>query len=280
MPLKISEAFDKYIKYASTKNLSDSHIAHVQRTKRDMLAIVGDKNLSDLNLDDVFFYHKRIRVGKHDNTVRNYMVILRTVLGYSRICGAECLDKELIPLQKPIPASPSFLTASEVSRLIQNASDARGRFVISFLYSSGVRVSEFISLKRDCVKDGVFSVVGKNKKERVCFVDSRTLQLMDEYFETRDDNCDCIVSTRRTGVKPRTSTIRQIVHTAAVNSGMHKKITPHTLRHSFATNLLHNECDIRYISDMLGHSSIETTAIYTHVFDGELRKKYLIYHSV
>jgi site-specific recombinase XerD len=231
-------------------------------------------------MDDVARWVTTISVDRKPNSVRLYVVRVRVVLKYARTVGYKAINPELIPIPKREDTCRTFLTPDEVSKMIDCAFDIRNKFIISILYSSGIRVSELCSLRKDAIVDRQFMVIGKGKKARLCFIDGRTEQLMIEYLKTRKDHNDKLIVSHlyRKGVTK--GTIELVVKNTAHRAGIYKQVTPHVLRHSFATNFIRNNGSIKYLSVMLGHSSMDTTSIYTHVVDNDLKNQYDKFHSV
>lgn len=277
--MRISEGFTKYMNFLLIKGASKDHKIHVAAASRTLIEACGNKEFAELTLDDISNWYKEMRKDKSENSCSNYISILRMILKFLKQNDVECLDYSLVPLPKRTPSTPDYLTAKEVSKIIASNNNIRTKFIISLLYSSGIRVSELISLNIGQIKNRQFTVIGKNKKERLCFIDSRTEKLMNEYLETRDDSNDSLIVTRFK-TRPSRMAISQIVKNAVLKSGITgRHITPHTFRHSFATNFISNNGGIRYLSDLLGHSSLSTTAIYTHIVNNDLKMQYSTFHS-
>ena len=248
--------------------------------KDKIVRCLGDIEVEDLTLTDVQRWSREILVGRAWNTVRNDVVRLRAVLKYLHLIGVNCMDPELIPVPKREEVTRDFLTADEVESMIDNACNIRAKFVISLLYSSGIRLSEFLSLDRGDIQDKKFQVVGKGQKARLCFTDDRTISLMGEYLANRDDDNEALVVSRLNKERMTPTNVQMLVKNAAKAAGINKHVTPHVLRHSFATNFIHNNGNIRYLSTMLGHRSVATTMIYTHVVDNDLEQQYREFHTI
>ena len=279
--MKISEAFDLYKNnYMFYKSHSRRVLENHEYVKERLVASLGDKDIEELSLEDVQKWSSEILVGRAWNTVRNDVVRLRSVLKYLDLNGVECLNPELIPVPKREEVTRDFLTSDEVEAMIDNACNIRAKFVISLLYSSGIRLSEFLSLNRDSIQDKRFQVVGKGQKTRLCFTDDRTIDLMHDYLDTRNDESEALVVSRVRKERMTPTNVQMLVKNAARMAGIKKHVTPHVLRHSFATNFIHNNGNIRYLSTMLGHTSVATTMIYTHVVDNDLEKQYRQFHTI
>lgn len=186
-------------------------------------------------------------------------------------------------------------TKEQRNKETENLIILRDKAILELLFSAGLRVSELVSLNRDDINfdRGEFSVRGKGRKLRVAFLSDDAKKTLQEYFKKRKDiedalfiNLSCVetlhcnVSTREEKSKRLTSrSIQRIVQKYAKIAGIMKKVTPHTIRHSFATDLLFNGADIRSVQSMLGHSNIATTQIYTHVTDIQLKNVHSKFHG-
>ena len=287
--MKISEAFDLYKNnYMLLKQRSKRTLENQDLVKRYLLESVGDIELNELTVENVSKWLKEHREYKLPNgeirrrkvnTLRNDLARVRVVLRYMRALGYDCLDPELLPVPKREESIRCYLTAEEVTAMIDSACNLRNKVVISLLYSSGIRLSEMISLNRDSIVNRSFQVVGKGRKARLCFIDKRTEELLEQYLAQRHDNCDALIISYKYKSRMTPTNVQLLVKNSAKRAGITKKVTPHVLRHSFATNFLQNNGNIRYLSTMLGHSSVDTTLIYTHVVDNDLYAQYSSFHS-
>ncbi len=227
---------------------------------------------------------------------QNYHIIaLRNFLKYLAKRDIKSASAEKIELGKQEDREVTFLEAGELERLLTaptgNSLDAfRDRAMLSMLFSTGLRVSELCSLDRDKVdtKRGELSVIGKGRKIRLVFLSDEAKEKIAEYLAKRPDADEALFIripkngkfNKDSDLRLTTRSIQRIVHKYAVKGGiLGKKVSPHSLRHSFATNLLRNGADIRSVQAMLGHSSVTTTQIYTHVTDTQLREVHKKYHG-
>ena len=281
--MRISEAYYRYIReYLEIKGVDFNQITHYRAAARLWCEIVGDKELSEITMEDVHAYASGLKTyGRHRgvNTVAYYIKELRVVLRYWRIRGEEVIDSDIIPIPKREPNTPTFLTKDEVDLMIKSSDLVRTKFVVSLLYASGIRVSELVSLNRSDMLSDSFTIIGKGKKRRICFLDARTKKYMELYLRGREDRSEALITTAE-GNRASKSTIQLIVKNAAARAGITKKVSPHTLRHSFATNYIGNDGNIRHLAVMMGHNSIQTTAQYTHLVDNDLLREYRRYHSI
>ena len=165
---------------------------------------------------------------------------------------------------------PSVLTKDEIKLLIDSARNKKSKLIIKFLYSTGLRVSELVNLKKESLepKEKIGWVrKGKGKKDRLFILPEK---LIPELQVLMEKNPCYIFSNSENPLSVRT--IQKIIATSRKKANIQKKVSPHTLRHSFATHLLENGTDIRKIQELLGHSNLQTTQIYTHVSTEELKK--------
>lgn len=281
--MKISVAYMRYInEYLEIKGVDFNQITHYKAAARLWCEIVGDKEIADISMEDIAKFSSGLKTygrRRGNNTVAYYIKELRVVLRYWRIRGEKVLDSEIIPIPKREPNTPSFLSKEEVDRMIRSSSLIRTKFIISLLYSSGLRVSEVRSLNVDSIRDRQFTVVGKGKKERLGFIDERTEHYMVKYLSSRKDGSVALLVSAQ-GERLSVSTIQLIVKNAARRAGITKKVSPHTLRHSFATNFIANDGNIRHLALLMGHNSIETTATYTHLVNNDLMREYCLHHTI
>ncbi|MBO7720134.1 tyrosine-type recombinase/integrase [Candidatus Saccharibacteria bacterium] len=287
--MKISEAFDLYKNnYMFVKGLSKRVLENQDYVKNRIVKALGDITIEELTLEDVSRWNNTLHFRllpdgalqeRRNNTIRNDLIRLKMVLRYVRILGHECLNPELIPIPKREDTRRGFLTPEEVDAMIENASSLRNKLVISLFYASGIRLSELIQLDRDSIYDRQFTVVGKGKKMRTCFIDERTEKIMNEYLASRSDNCPALIVSAKYKARMTPTNIQLLIKNSARRAGIEKNVFPHLLRHSFATDFIRKGGNIRYLSPMLGHASINTTLIYTHVVDNDLKKQYEMFHT-
>lgn len=281
--MRISEAYYRYIReYLEIKGVDENQLVHYRAGVRIWCETIGDTELRDISLDDVAMYKTILRTyGRHrcENTVRNYICDLRMVLKYWKLRNEDCLNYELIPAPHREPVVPAFLTAEEVDKIINSTDIIRTKFIVSLLYASGIRVSELVQLNRDTIKNGCFTVIGKGRKPRICFLDARSEFYMEKYLSSRKDRLDALIITKD-GTRASASTIQMVIRNATARAGITKKVSPHTLRHSFATNYVSNGGNIRHLADLLGHESLNTTAHYTHLVNNDLMREYQLHHSI
>ncbi len=243
-----------------------------------------------------------------------YIIALRSFLKYLAKQDIETLASEKVELGKTQEREVEFLEADEVKRLLNSVGNRhifegdigqcrlqkyacslqglRDKAILELLFSTGLRVSELANLNRENInlKSGEFSIRGKGGKIRLVFISDSAKEALLNYISRRKDLDPALFINLKTAtvgdrhtchlqlrLTPRS--IQRIVKKYAVKAGIVKKVTPHTLRHSFATDLLMNGADIRSVQSMLGHSSITTTQIYTHITNKRLKDIHKKFHG-
>lgn len=277
----LSEAFDLYEnEFIRMSNQSPRTLEMHQHVKKIFCSYTDDLDVEKLTIKEISEWKKDLERDHSQNTVRLFVMKLRNVISYLNKRGIDTINVDLIPLPKRQETVPVFLTEEEVARMIKYAPNIRSKFVVSLLYASGIRLSELISLNRGQIVDKRFTVIGKGGKPRLCFIDDRTQELMDVYLSRRKDHNGALIVTRVEKERMTKTNIELLVRTAASKAGLNKKVTPHTLRHSYATNFLRNNGNMRYLSYSLGHASMDTTAMYAHVVDYDLERQYRQFHTI
>lgn len=267
-----------------------------------LIEFAGDIEIHKINSELVRKW--RLWLNRYENdsgdslstlTQSYHLIALRNFLGYCSKRDIEALTPEKVELPKTKRKQVSFLTHAETERLLaalgtKTPQDLRDKAIVELLFSSGLRVSELCNLNRDHIdlKRGEFMVRGKGQKDRPVFVSPEATECLAAYLKTRTDPAKPLFirySGAKTGdsagesfrLTPR-SVQRMVSHYAKL-AGITKQVSPHTLRHSFATDLLMNGADIRSVQAMLGHSNIATTQVYTHVTDLHLKAIHRQFHN-
>ncbi|PIR86334.1 hypothetical protein COU13_01505 [Candidatus Kaiserbacteria bacterium CG10_big_fil_rev_8_21_14_0_10_43_70] len=224
-------------------------------------------------------------------TQNYYLIAIRAFLKYLRRRNITTLSPERIELAKTSDRELDLITISELERLLSapegNTLQAmRDKAILETLFSTGLRVSELVSLSRDIdLSRDELTVRGKGEKLRVVFLSDRSKKAIGEFLEKRTDFDDALFIQLGKNAKSADSlrltsrSVERIVKQYAIKAGITKKVTPHVVRHSFATDLLQNGADIRSVQALLGHASINTTQVYTHVTDKHLREIHKNFHS-
>ena len=264
------------------------------------------KGITDELIRNYRMFLNRSKTRDNENlkksTQNYYIIALRSFLKYLAKRDFETLSAEKVEIGKVNRPEVDFLEADEVERILNAAdkSDFRGlrdRAMLELLFSAGLRVSELINLNRDKINlaKQEFTVRGKGGKLRVVFLSGTAIRALEQYLEKRTDidpalfvrDAKALERFKKKDQKNQESkscrltprTVQRIVKYYAVKAGLVKDVHPHTLRHSFATDLLINGADIRSVQAMLGHSSITTTQIYTHITNQQLREVHKAFHG-
>ena len=264
--------------------------------------ITDPKDITDTKIREFRLWLNRQSAGNNKatgdtmkkRTQNYYLIALRTFLKFLARRGIKSLSADQIELAKVGDRSIDVITPDELKRLL-NAPDseenpekkARGKAILELLFSTGLRVSELCSLTNDLdLHSDEFSIRGKGGKVRVVFISDEARKAIKEYLSLRKDMSDALFVKLNEEKKNKSESegltrrsIERIVKRYAIIAGISKKVSPHTLRHMFATDLLSNGADLRSVQAMLGHSNIATTQIYTHVTDKHLRDVHKKFHN-
>ncbi len=303
--MKLSSLISKFLEHAEVgKQQSAKTIQNYHHYLGRFLDWAGDIEPKEITMEKIHKY--RLYLNRYQDergrtlgakTQNYHLIALRAFLKYLSKNDIESLALEKVELGKTEKRSVEFLTREEVERLVEavdlsKATGLRDRAILETLFSTGLRVSELANLNCDQVdlKRKEFMVRGKGKKPRIVFLSDRCVEWLGRYVAARQDNWKPLfINTRRhrndedldLHEKRRLTTvsIQNIVRRAARLAGIIKKVTPHTIRHSFATNLLFRGADLRSVQDLLGHASITTTQIYTHITNKQLRDVHKKFHK-
>ncbi len=286
------------------QNRSQKTIANYDHYLTRLLDFGGD-DLQVAAIDTEFLRKWRLwlnRLGTNvsdelqKNTQNYHLIALRSFLKYCSKRDIPALAPNKVELARVVRKQVTFLTPEEIERLFKQpdlatTSGLRDRAILELLFSSGLRVSELVGLDRDHInlKRREFMVRGKGQKDRPIFISPQAAEWIDAYLRKREDTVKPLfIRVGRTSQRTDTSgdyfrltarSVQRLVARYALLAGITKQVSPHTLRHSFATDLLMNGADIRSVQAMLGHSNIATTQIYTHVTDPHLREVHQKFHS-
>ena len=269
--------------------------------------IKNPKDITDTTVREFRLWLNRQTTGNNRQTGETvskktqnyYMIALRVFLKYLTKRGISAMPRDQIELAKTPERTLDLISPEELSRLLNSpkgntVKDLRDKAILELLFSTGLRVSELCSLTNDFdFKRDEISIRGKGGKVRVVFISDEAKNAVKKYLDARKDMNDALFVQIDTSPKSDLGgkqkkeiggaltrrSIERIVKQHAIKAGITKKVTPHVIRHSFATDLLNNGADIRSVQVMLGHSNISTTQIYTHVTDKQLREIHKKFHN-
>jgi site-specific recombinase XerD len=283
------------------QNRSQKTIANYDHYLKRLIDYAGDITVEEITPELVRKWRlwlNRLGTNTSDElgkTTQNYhLIALRSFLKYCAKRDIKAMSPEKIELARTKRVQVTFLNENEMERLLdqpdtKTVAGLRDRAIIELLFSSGLRVSELVGLNKDHInlKRLEFMVRGKGQKDRPVFISPEAADWVQKYLDAREDSSPALFA-RVGGVKKADTSgnflrltarsVQRMVSRYALLAGITKHVSPHTLRHSFATDLLMNGADLRSVQAMLGHSNIATTQIYTHVTDPHLKKVHEEFH--
>jgi tyrosine recombinase XerC len=277
----------KFISYLQIeKNYSDHTVTNYKIDLKDFSESIKDKPIEQVTHVDVRLFLSKLKEKNFSKrSVARKMACLRSFFkflyreGHIKANPAASLSTPKIDKKLPL-----FMNASDVVRLLESpdASDDMGlrdRAILEALYSTGIRVSELVGLNKEDVDfiSGVIKVRGKGKKERLVPIGDKALRAIKAYFEkikVTEINERKPVFLNKSQRRVSDRAVRRIVHKYIHKTSLNESISPHTLRHSFATHMLDRGADLRSVQELLGHANLSTTQIYTHVTTERLKSIY------
>lgn len=274
--VKTVENYDRYL----TRFITQMKISEVKD--------ITEENIREFRM----WLNRQPGTGKDSmkrRTQNYYLIALRAFLKFLRKRGVESTSPERIELAKLPERHLDLISSAELDRLMKSADGTdekalRDKAMLEMLFSTGLRVSELCSLDSDIdLSRDELSVRGKGEKVRVVFLSPSAKDAVRAYLKARKDMGEAlfvnIAKGRERGERLTPRSIERTMKIYAAKAGITKKVTPHIMRHSFATDLLSNGADIRSVQQLLGHASINTTQIYTHVTDAHLREVHKKFHG-
>ena len=306
--MELYELKQRFLEYTEIeKGRSIKTVENYDRYLTRFLLHTNLKNPQDINYEIIREYRiwlnrqpaKEAKRGVSVVTLKRktqnyYLIALRAFLKYMARQGIVVMSPENIELAKVSERELDLISSADLNRLLASPNEStlmslRDKAILELLFSTGLRVSELCGLSRDFdLTRDEFSVRGKGEKVRVVFLSDTARQAIKNYLNKRTDVDDALfVRVGRKGdenekkdeLRLTSRSVERIVKHYAVKCGISKIVTPHVIRHSFATDLLENGADIRSVQALLGHASIVTTQIYTHVTDNKLREVHKMFHD-
>lgn len=282
---------ENYINYIYIeKKLSDNTKVAYETDLYDFCLFLKNKDISNITSNDIRNYINFISNNNKDKTIARKVVSIRTFFNYlmkeKKIDINPCEKIELPKIKKTLP---KILTEEEINKLLDfnpnTALEYRNYAMIHILYAAGLRVSELVNLTINDINfiDNYVRIYGKGKKERIVPIPTSTTEILDQYINNYRNSLLKGYLTDKVFIssygKPITRQgFFKMLKKHAKKVGVNKDFSPHTLRHSFATELLEYGADLRSVGEMLGHENIKTTQIYTHLSNNKLKKDYEDYH--
>ena len=278
--MKNAYKFLDYLKYE--RGFSDYTIKSYRTDLIEFYDFAGD----DISIDTVREYLRKLYEDKYSN--RSISRKVSSLKSYFKYLEGEGIIKDnfmrLISNPKIEKTLPNYLNYDDLEKLLNypdrsNKYGLRDALILEMLYSSGIRVSELalIKLKDIDFKEKKILILGKGNKERYVYYGSKCADLIDKYLEIDHRDSPYLLIGKK-ALKLNEREIREIVTQCARKAGIKVHVTPHTLRHTYATHMLNEGADLKSVGDLLGHESLSTTQIYTHVSNERLRQVYLKAH--
>lgn len=208
-------------------------------------------------------------------TQNYYLIALRSFLKFLKKKNYQSLSPDIVELAKVSQKELDLMSKEELVNLLNAAKEnIKDKAILELLFSTGLRISELCNLKSDInFEKGDLQILGKGGKLRVVYISETACQLMKDFQGKKE------ISKRDTFFEVNERYVQRMIQKYAKMAGIFRKVTPHTMRHCFATDLLTNGADIRSVQAMLGHSNISTTQIYTHVTDNQLKEVHKKFHG-
>lgn len=278
---------DKYVNHLIyDKNVSKHTVENYTHRLNNFIDCVGNISVHEIKQMHVLDFRIRLaQQGLAEKTINYNVIALRSFCKYLAKNDIDTIAPEKIELAKIPPRQVSFLLEDEITRLLEmplhternELRQWRDFAILQTLFGTGLRVSELINLKISDInlQEKQFSVIGKGKKIRSIFLTNHAVFALQQYLNYRVDESEYLfisLAHNSSGNALSRNSVERMIRDYALMAGITKKVTPHTLRHSFATTLLKNGADIRSVQQLLGHASITTTQIYTHVNDKYLQE--------
>lgn len=292
---KLDDLVSQYLDYLSIeKNRSVLTRRSYEHCLKKFIELSGAKNTSDLN--EATIREFRVKLANSSSGIKKgtqayYVIVIRNFLKYLIKKGVDVVSPEVIELPKVPARQIEVMEYSDLERLLDapKGTDLRAirdRAILELLFSTGLRISELCSLNRSIPIDrGEFTVRGKGEKLRVVFISDRAKKILKDYMAKRADPEEALFPSLSKGKNPKIigritpRAVQRLVAFYSRAAGIPKHVTPHQLRHQFATDLLMNGADLRSVQELLGHANISTTQVYTHVTNKELREIHHSFHA-
>lgn len=262
----------------------------IENYERYLNCFAETMNVRDVEqINEQLVHEFRLKLNRNRDikkaTQNYYLIALRMLLKYLETAGEKVMSANAIVLAKTGVREIDLITKEELRRLFLEVGggeirDLRDRAIIEILFSTGLRVSELVSLRRDIdLTTKELAIRGKGEKMRVVFFSETAVEAIQEYQKNRKDRSLALFAGKGDGDLTVRS-VERIIANRARQAGIAKKVTPHILRHMFATTLLSNGADIRSVQEMLGHENIATTQVYTHITNRQLKNIHKKFHKL
>jgi len=270
--MKKQEIITRFIKQARIENYSEATVKNYASALKLFLQWVSQLNVDKISDDDIqnYLYCCKKKKQYSFSSMKQVLATIRFL--YGKVFHQPIPKVLDIKLRKPVYL-PTVLSANDIAKLLQVTHNLKHKTILLLIYSGGLRMGELLNLKIGDIDSQSMKIhirQAKGKKDRYIMLSENVLTMLRNYYKRYQPN-DYIIEGRNGGKYSPTS-VQSVFKTALKKSGIRKKVTVHSLRHSFATHLLDEGTDIRYIQELLGHKRLETTQIYTHVSSHSINK--------
>ncbi|WP_194768697.1 site-specific tyrosine recombinase/integron integrase [Tamlana sp. I1] len=272
LPLELRDCLKRFVVFLKGKRYSSSTISTYGTFVLRFMHYSKSVAISEWRLSNMQRFIEDV-IAKEGYSISSHRQCVSALKLLSTFCNLEDFDASNLERPKKSRYLPTILSKEEVIDLIQVTKNLKHRAIIGLLYSSGLRISELLNLKKedlDFDRSQVHIKLGKGRKDRTVVMSEVIKPLLLNYLNTYMPNL-YFIEGRDGGIYSDTS-VRHFIKASAKAANIRKRVSPHTLRHSYATHMLENGVDLRYIQDLLGHAKPETTMIYTHVAQKDLMK--------
>ncbi len=273
---------DNYIDYIkSNKRYSNYTVSNYYKDINDFIKYLSNKDYLKINDDDVVYYLEYLyKLEYNKNTISRKLSSLRSFYNYlanNDVISYNYFNNHKNPKKDKL--LPKYLRDEDVKIMYDKCNNVRDKLILELLFVTGIRVSELVNIKINDINlyNREIKIFGKGSKERIVIFSTNCLNNLNNYLKERDKinkkNSNYLILNKNGG-KISTTSIRNILNKIKLISGTKTKITPHMLRHTFATDMLNNGADLVSVKKLLGHESLDTTSIYTHVTNEHVKKVY------
>jgi integrase/recombinase XerC len=281
--MKKQEAVSNFLKYIKIeKNFSENTIINYENDLKQFFNFVSKEEINEIQNVDIREFIVHLSSKKYSkSSVERKIGTLKSFFNYLKKEGILKVNPaENISFPKKDKKLPRFLEIDEINYFLDsikgnNIEDIRDKAILETLYSTGIRVSELVNLNVQDIdfQNSLVKVLGKGGKERIVPIGSKALDSIKNYINNKKFNSEALFVNKK-GKRINVRTIRYILNKWIIRCGLSKHISPHSIRHSFATHLLNKGADLRSVQELLGHSNLATTQIYTHVTTERLKEVY------
>ncbi len=277
--LHLKEASELYIdNYLYVRGCSKSTIQNHKRSHTIFIRAVGDLLVEEVAIEHIAKWKRYMERRAWDtNVVGLHMYNLRNFFRYWYKKLDLNIDPEEITPPKKVFKIPKTLSVKQIQAIYDACECLRDKVLISLLFTTGVRLKELRMIRITDIMEDKILIHGKNSKDRFIYIDKNTNCLIRKFISDRDDSYGFLFKGRDNPNLSKTQ-VQHIVYLLGLKANIPIKVTPHIFRHSYATALLENGCNLRYIQELLGHADISTTQIYTHVSNVNLVEAYQKHH--